>query len=462
SNTSVKVWYTGAQLSVSPPSATNPVGTSHTIVATLKYPDGTPLPDEPLTFTIVSGPNTGRTEDAWTNISGFAAFSYIGLNTGTDTVKVTYTGNRAVEIISNTSVKVWYTGAQLSVSPPSATNPVGTSHTIVATLKYPDGTPLSDEPLTFTIVSGPNTGRTEDAWTNISGSAAFSYTGTSAGTDTVKVTYTGDRAVEIISNTSVKVWISSTDVTITNITPSSGREDGNGPLNPPVFWDPAIVGTGFQVGAVVKLQKEGETDIIGKNVVVESPGKITCIFDLTRRTPGYWDVVVINPDGSSARLPGGFYVQPTGPACIIITTIPQGARLTLDGADFGVSTRTLYGLSEGTHTITATLEGYQNWEGTFYVKYPMIKNLITIRMTKIPATTGDIAILTIPRNADVVLDGTWYGKTPLMVKAITKGSHTLSLKLGGYVPYQGTVTVTAGKTTYISKVLMPSITSIIR
>lgn len=89
--------------------------------------------------------------------------------------------------------------------------------------------------------------------------------------------------------------------TVTGITPSSGNDDGS-------VYITNLAGTGFQNGAVVKLTRDGESDIVAENVSVESATKITCAFDLTARAAGAWNVVVTNPDSQSGTLQGGFTV----------------------------------------------------------------------------------------------------------------------------------------------------------
>ena len=68
-----------------------------------------------------------------------------------------------------------------------------------------------------------------------------------------------------------------------------------------------LAGTGFQPGAAVRLEKDGKI-IHAYNVSVVSPDKITCTIGFFGVEPGVYDVVVINPDGSRARLPGAFTV----------------------------------------------------------------------------------------------------------------------------------------------------------
>src|SRR5205085_2719441 len=70
----------------------------------------------------------------------------------------------------------------LSLQPKTATNPVGTSHTVTATVE--GGT--SGVKIDFNVTAGPNQGASGSATTNTSGAATFTYKSNGAvGTDTI-------------------------------------------------------------------------------------------------------------------------------------------------------------------------------------------------------------------------------------------------------------------------------------
>jgi hypothetical protein len=72
----------------------------------------------------------------------------------------------------------------IKLEPLTATNPVGGSHTVTATVTDTGGSPQAGIAVTFTVPSGPNAGKTGVAVTDTSGHATFTYTDTGgAGTD---------------------------------------------------------------------------------------------------------------------------------------------------------------------------------------------------------------------------------------------------------------------------------------
>ena len=101
--------------------------------------------------------------------------------------------------------------SDITLTPGSATNPVGTSHTLnakVITNVPSAGTPVVGTTVTFTVISGPNTGTTGTGVTNASGDATFAYTGAGgAGTDQIKATFVDASSTLRTSNIATKLWI---------------------------------------------------------------------------------------------------------------------------------------------------------------------------------------------------------------------------------------------------------------
>jgi hypothetical protein len=87
------------------------------------------------------------------------------------------------------------------LSPVLATNIVGSSHTIVATVTS-NNVPRVGAIVTFAVDAGPNRGKSGSAITSISGQASFSYTGgTTPGLDRIRATVLG------VTATATNVWI---------------------------------------------------------------------------------------------------------------------------------------------------------------------------------------------------------------------------------------------------------------
>src|SRR5579885_3023116 len=72
-----------------------------------------------------------------------------------------------------------------------------------------------------------------------------------------------------------------------------------------------ISGSGIQPGASVRLTRSGQADIVGSTPAVNAGNaELAAAFDVTGAAVGAWDIVVTNPDNSTATLPASFSIQP--------------------------------------------------------------------------------------------------------------------------------------------------------
>jgi hypothetical protein len=99
--------------------------------------------------------------------------------------------------------------------------------------------------------------------------------------------------------------ISGSQLQISSIIPNHGGNVG--------VVSATITGTGFRSGALITLNGAGP-DIVGANVNVIDSGLLTVSFDLagSNAVPSVRNVVVTNPDSSTALLPSGFTVDQGG------------------------------------------------------------------------------------------------------------------------------------------------------
>src|SRR6202035_424608 len=64
--------------------------------------------------------------------------------------------------------------------------------------------------------------------------------------------------------------------------------------------------------------------------------------------------------------------------------------------------------------------------------------------------TGSLYVTTLPTGADVWIDGTYVGRSPLVLSGLVTGHHTLGLTKNGWDPLQLGVSVVAAQTTLSS------------
>jgi len=176
-NASLSIWG-NPTLTLTPTFASLTVGNTHTLYALLS--DGTnPFPNQVVQFS-VSGANN-FTGTATTDSSGIASWSYTGTKTGTD-----YIISSTSTISSNQVQAYWSPGAlqNLTLTASTPTCSLGSTCWLKARALDGFGNPIPGLSITFQV-SGAHT-RTGTTTTDQSGYAAWSYTESTPGEDTVQ------------------------------------------------------------------------------------------------------------------------------------------------------------------------------------------------------------------------------------------------------------------------------------
>lgn len=109
-------------------------------------------------------------------------------------------------ILYDLSVEVAGTES-IALSPGSAVNDIGTSHTVTATVLDATGSPIEGRDVTFEVTSGPNVGQGATVSTDANGEATFTYTGATVGTDTIEATMVDNTQTVLTSNQVTKKWV---------------------------------------------------------------------------------------------------------------------------------------------------------------------------------------------------------------------------------------------------------------
>ncbi len=111
------------------------------------------------------------------------------------------------------SLPCGFTVVGITLSPLTATNDVGTSHTVTAKVTDVLGNPISGMLVTFSVISGPNAGATGTGTTDANGEATFTYSDTGgAGTDTIEASFVNQQQQTVVSNQVTKIWKPGTSV----------------------------------------------------------------------------------------------------------------------------------------------------------------------------------------------------------------------------------------------------------
>ncbi len=101
----------GEGILLAPVSATNPIGTMHTVTATVQNDFGQPIAGRQVTIAVIAGPNAGTSASGPTDALGKFVMSYLGVAPGNDTLEASMINSQGVLVKSNQATKTWEGGA---------------------------------------------------------------------------------------------------------------------------------------------------------------------------------------------------------------------------------------------------------------------------------------------------------------------------------------------------------------
>jgi formylglycine-generating enzyme required for sulfatase activity len=144
-------------------------------------------------------------------------------------------------------------------------------------------------------------------------------------------------------------------------------------------------------------------------------------------------------------------------ADIAFTTTPAGATVTIDGVDIGptpLQTEVL----EGEHEVIVKLAAHKAWTDTLTVVAREDQNLPAIPLE--PAD-GLVMLRSTPGGANVTVDGTFRGQTPIELTLAPGRNHNVVFFLNGYQEASRAVRTSAADESTVAVALEP-ITSSVR
>jgi Ca2+-binding RTX toxin-like protein len=205
-------------ISLDPAAATNTVGDDHTVTATVEDEFGNLVAGEAVHFDVTGGgtPVPAGGDDT-TDASGEATFTFTNETVGANTITACVDADDDMTCdggeVSDTATKTWEAGPAFAITLEPATdiNPVGSQHTLTATVEDEFGNPLAGEDVHFDVTGGgtpvPVSG---DDTTDASGDATFTFTNGSASTNTITGCVDADGGSDCdmgeVTGTATKTW----------------------------------------------------------------------------------------------------------------------------------------------------------------------------------------------------------------------------------------------------------------
>ncbi len=113
---------------------------------------------------------------------------------------------------------------------------------------------------------------------------------------------------------------------------------------------------------------------------------------------------------------------------VTIRSEPTGAQV-FAGADAVGTTPATLELLEGTHPLSVVLDGYKAWDGSIAVEPNVPRELPLIELEDADAR---LSVNTIPRGANVQVDGRYRGQSPLTLDLAPDTDYEIGLSKAGY------------------------------
>lgn len=134
-----------------------------------------------------------------------------------------------------------------------------------------------------------------------------------------------------------------------------------------------------------------------------------------------------------------------------VESTPSNAKVYVDG-DYIGRTPITYELPPGTYRVKLVLDGYFEYSTTVTVKASDTKE-ISVNLKPKP---GKLRIKSEPSGAEVYVNGTYIGKTPIDGYSLNPGKYWIEVKLPKYQVYEKRITVVPGQEYLIHAQLTPS------
>jgi formylglycine-generating enzyme required for sulfatase activity len=194
-----------------------------------------------------------------------------------------------------------------------------------------------------------------------------------------------------------------------------------------------------QITVVTEAESEHDVSIQGLYLPFGSrylmrPGS----YAMTATANGYYDLetelVVTEQDSQNLEL----VMQPL-PGLLTITSVPEGARVLIDGEELGETPLVDTPVDAGAHTLALQLERYQPLEQQLDVTGRQVQQMLELNLT--PAW-AEITVASAPSGASILIDGEQVGVTPATIEVL-QGEHQLIIQTAGFASAMADLVVVA-------------------
>jgi len=212
---------------------------------------------------------------------------------------------------------------------------------------------------------------------------------------------------------------------------------------------------GAATNARLRLAKQpGELHIDTNNIPVtvsvdgaevgRAPGMVPVppgSHTITLRAPRYLDhVVTLDIEGAGVKQDLAVRLEPAW-GTLKISTVPTGARVSVDGKAAGVTPASAQAAS-GVRQIRIEAAGHKTWESSVVVKAGQTLSMGPITLGQPDAT---LSVRSKPAGAEVTIGGRYRGRTPLVADLPADIAHDVVISLPGYSNWTQSVFAEPGR-----------------
>jgi serine/threonine-protein kinase len=202
---------------------------------------------------------------------------------------------------------------------------------------------------------------------------------------------------------------------------------------------------GFAAGFGVGVRRSG--------VLLETPAAL--VDEAAAATTGVAEELSAGQQPAVPAEPGGTLpaaAEPPSAAVVgslLVRSTPAGARVIVDGREYGRTPLTVGGLTRGLHRVRVARDGYVSDERQLTITAGQPTHSVTVRLAPeavaparpAPAAapppaagrgTGLLVVESRPAGARVFINGRLVGTTPLELPAVPAGEQAVHLERDGY------------------------------
>lgn len=203
-----------------------------------------------------------------------------------------------------------------------------------------------------------------------------------------------------------------------------------------------------------RLRAEAEAAAIAPLIGKGAPDPVTAALPpLPEPAEPAPTVIHIVPPAKMLKARHKAVAAPAAPALgeLVVSSVPEGAHVQVDGSVAGLTPISLANLSPGQHVVVLAKPGYAA-ESRSVLVHAGIRNAVAVSLNPLLAMAS---IASEPSGAAIIIDGRDSGKVTPAKLVVEKGSHSLVLRKPGYLETSASMALNPGETFQFQPTLKP-------